>query len=143
MKNKVYKPAIDKLFYMIWIPTTILLIFITMLAYDNLAAFIIVLCSDLFCYYFLVSSLIGYVELRKNTVFIKFGFILKKEIPYEKIRSLEKEKSYISYSMLSLKNATEHVNIKYNKFDMVTVSVKDNDDFINELNKRKDILEFL
>ena len=37
---------------------------------------------------------------------------------------------------MDLKNAIEHINIKYNKFDMVTVSVVENDDFVLELNKR-------
>jgi hypothetical protein len=39
--------------------------------------------------------------------------------------------------MLSLKNALEHVNIKYNNFDIVSVSVVDNDGFIEELNTRR------
>ncbi len=38
--------------------------------------------------------------------------------------------------MLSLKNALEQVTIKYNKFDSVVVSVKDNDTFISELERR-------
>jgi hypothetical protein len=39
--------------------------------------------------------------------------------------------------MASLKNALEHVNIKYNTFDIVSVSVVDNDGFIEELNTRR------
>ncbi len=38
--------------------------------------------------------------------------------------------------MLSLKNSIEHVNIKYNTFDIMTVSVADNDGFIKELTTR-------
>jgi hypothetical protein len=38
--------------------------------------------------------------------------------------------------MVSLKNAIEHVNIKYNSFDVTTVSVVDNDGFIEELKER-------
>jgi hypothetical protein len=37
--------------------------------------------------------------------------------------------------MLSLKNSFEHVNIKYNKFDMITISVKNNDELIEKLQK--------
>ena len=38
--------------------------------------------------------------------------------------------------MMALKNAIEHVNIKYNTFDVTTVSVADNDGFIEELDRR-------
>ena len=62
--------------------------------------------------------------------------ILNKEIPYDKIKEIKKERSFITYSPLSLKNALEHVNIKYNKYDLVTVSVKNNDVFIKELTKK-------
>ena len=42
--------------------------------------------------------------------------------------------------MTSLKNALEHVNIKYNNFDVVTVSVVGNDEFISELAERAELL---
>jgi hypothetical protein len=61
---------------------------------------------------------------------------MTREIPYSKIRGFVKERKFYSESMTSLKNALEHVNIKYNSFDVVTVSVTDNDDFIGELNLR-------
>ena len=38
--------------------------------------------------------------------------------------------------MMSLKNALEHVNIKYNAFDVTTVSVVGNRDLIKEINER-------
>ena len=38
--------------------------------------------------------------------------------------------------MLALKNSIEHVDIKYNSFDVTCVSVKDNDAFIKELEER-------
>ena len=38
--------------------------------------------------------------------------------------------------MLSLKLAMEHINIKYNKFDVIAVSVVTNDDFEKELSAR-------
>ena len=34
---------------------------------------------------------------------------------------------------MSLKNALDHINIKYNKFDITTVSVVDNDDLIRKI----------
>ena len=37
---------------------------------------------------------------------------------------------------MSLKNAMEHVNIRYNAFDVTTVSVKENDELMRELESR-------
>ena len=134
--NKKYKPLVDKLFYFIWIPTVALLIVTTFIAASHPLALIIMIPTDLFTFYFLVSSLVGYVELREESLFIKFGFIIKRDIPYSKIREISKERKFHSETMLSLKNAMEHVNIKYNKFDVVCVSVEDNDEFIENLRLR-------
>ena len=136
MQSKRFKPLIDKLFLYIWIPTTVIMVALTAVCATHLLALLIVIPVDLFTYYFLVSSLCGYVELRESSVFIKFGFIIKREIPYNKIRGLAKERKFYSDSMLSLKNSFEHVNIKYNKFDMISVSVTNNDEFIAELEAR-------
>ena len=96
----------------------------------------IMIPTTLMVIYFLVAPLFGYVELREDGLFIKYGFFMKKEIPYERIRSVEKDRRWYSESMMSLKSALEHVNIKYNSFDVTTVSVEDNDGFIRELNNR-------
>jgi hypothetical protein len=82
----------------------------------------------------MISSLVGYVELRMNSVFVKFGFIIKREIPYDKIRKIAKERKIMSNTYLSLKNSLDHVSIKYNKYDEIVVSVINNDDLIKELN---------
>ena len=108
----------------------------TVLAAFEPTALFVMIPTDLFVLYFLLSPLFGYVELRKDTVFIRFGFILKREIPYKKIRGITKERKFYSDSMLSLKNAMEHINIKYNTFDVISVSVADEEDFIRELEKR-------
>ena len=136
MTIKRYKPAIDKYFWIIWIPTIIILLGGTALSLLEPLALAIMLFVDVFCFYFIISSLIGYVELREDSLYIKFGFILKKDIPYSKIREICKERKVMTDSMFSLKNALEHVNIKYNKYDIVTVSVVENDELINELNVR-------
>ena len=136
MENKRFKPLFDKLFFIIWIPTSILMIAVTVVSAFVPVALLIMIPVDLFTFYFLVSSIFGYVELREQPLFIKFGFILKREIPYSKIRGTVKERRAYSESMLSLKNALEHVNIKYNRYDVVTVSVEGNDEFIKELNMR-------
>ena len=63
--------------------------------------------------------------------------LLKKEIPYHKIRAIEKERGIYCNSIMSLKNALDHVNIKYNKFDVTTISVVGNDDLIREIEARR------
>ena len=136
MKNKKYKPLIDKLFYIILIPTSVLLIVFTLLAALAPISLIIIIPVDLFCLYFIISPLFGYAELRENSLFIKFGFFMKKEIPYSKIRGTQKVRRFYSDSMVSLKNSFEHVNIKYNTFDILSVSVRENGDFIEEIDAR-------
>ena len=86
--------------------------------------------------YFAVSPLFGYVELRENTVFIRYGFILTREIDYLNIREMKKDRKFYSETMLSLKNSMEHVTVKYNKFDVTTVSVTDNDDLMINIRAR-------
>ncbi len=135
MKYQKFKPKLDKLFWTIAIPTEILVFGITLItAISHWKTLFLMLPITLFITYFLISPLFGYVELREDTVFIKYGFFLKKEIRYDKIRGIEKERKFYSDSMMSLKNAFEHVNIKYNSFDVTTISVVENDIFIEELN---------
>ena len=136
MENKIYKPKVDRLFYIIWIPTVLLLIAGTVITCFDIIPLLLMLSVDIFTLYFLVSLLVGYVELRPDSMFVKYGFIIKREIPYTNIREIKKERKLYSESMMSLKNAIEHVNIKYNSFDVTTVSVTDNDAFIIELTSR-------
>ena len=139
MPNKRFKPLVDRLFLIIWIPTSLLIFGVTVFACFEPTALFIVIPIDAFVFYFLLSPLFGYLELRESTLFIKYGFILKKEIPYERIRGVNKERKFYSETMLSLKCAFEHVNVKYNSFDVTAVSVIGNDDFISELRERAKI----
>ena len=41
-------------------------------------------------------------------------------------------------SILSIKNALVHTNIKYNTFDETTLSLKEMDEFLRELNEKCD-----
>lgn len=136
MPNKRFKPLIDKTFYIIWIPTAVLLTAATVISLSSLLALLILIATDLFTLYFLLSSLAGYVELRDESVFIKLGFIMKLDIPYEKIRGFSRARKIYSDSTVSIKNSLEHVNIKYNKFDLVSVSVVTNDELIEEIERR-------
>ena len=136
MKVKRFKPLVDKLFFIIFIPTALLMVALTIFACFEPIALLIMLPADLLTFYFLLSPLFGYVELRESSLFIKYGLILKRDIPYDKIRGVEKVRKFYSESMMSLKNSFEHVNIKYNSFDVTAVSVVENDNFIKELNER-------
>ena len=139
MEKKKFKPKLDKMFWIILIATSVLMLMITVIPsifYFHPLVLTFMLFADLLVAYFLISPLFGYVELRDTFLFIKFGFILKKEIPYSKIRGTEKTRKLYSDSMMALKNSIEHVNVKYNTFDMVSISVKDNDAFIEELSAR-------
>ena len=136
MKNLIFKPKYDKLFWSIWIPTSILLLGVTAIGVVAPTAFWVLIPVDLSTFYFLVSPLFGYVELREETLFVRFGFFMTREIPYARIRGLVKERRWYSESMLSLKSAMEHVNVKYNAYDVITVSVTDNDAMMRAIEER-------
>ena len=134
METKRFKPKLDKLFWLQMVPTNLLCLGISIAgAITSPGTLFITLPVLLFVNYFFVSPLFGYVELRETELFIKYGFFITKTIPYAKLRSAEKDRKFYSESMMSLKNSLEHVNIKYNTFDVTTVSVEDNDAFIAEL----------
>jgi hypothetical protein len=127
------------MFLYVSIPTVLILGALTafVLIRPAASAVIITVAADLLTLYFLISPLFGYVELREQTVYIKFGFLTSREIEYARIRSVNTERKWYSESMLSLKCAYEHVNIKYNSFDVTTVSVRDNEYFAAELDRRR------
>ena len=140
MANKRYKPLVDK-FFCILASITLVLVSSPMIICGILAPTTLFITTPilLFSAYFFISPLFGYVELRESSVFIRYGFIMTKEIPYSRIRSIEKDRTPISPSLVSLKNSLDHVNIKFNTFDITTVSVKDNDTLIKEITERRRI----
>ena len=133
-----FKPKIDKLFLIIFVPTVAILVSLTVVLaiFSPISTLFIMLPAALLTFYFLISPLFGYAELREDTLFIKFGFFMKREIPYSKIRGVSLERKFYSDSMMSLKNSFEHVNVKYNTFDYVSISVVGNDDFIARLQEK-------
>ena len=138
MQPRRYKPLVDKLFWWIAVPSVAFMLFMTVvvcLMPAPFAAVLVALCTVLLAY-FLISPLFGYVELREQCVFIKCGFFLKREIPYDRIRTTEKARKWYSDSMISLKSAMEHVNIKYNRFDIFSVSVIGNDELMADIGAR-------
>ena len=139
METKRYKPRFDKTYIIIYVATNLFLIaalLIPMLIDPHVGVMILFAVTLLFVNYFIVSPMLGYVELRDESLYIRFGFILKREIPYSKIRGIDRHRKFYADSMISLKNALDHINVKYNSFDMVSLSVKDEDDFITELCRR-------
>lgn len=136
MNTLRFKPMIGKMFWAILIPTAVLLAVFTVIGAFSPIALFVVIPVDLLTLYFIISPLFGYVELREREVFIKFGLITKRSIPYSGIRGVEKVRRFYSDSMISLKNSAEHVNIKYATFDLVSVSVTDNDALIREIEER-------
>lgn len=136
MNNKIYKPLVDKLFIATLAIVAVLLTVMTVISAMFPISLVVTLPIDFSIFYIIISPLYGYVELREKSVFIKFGFFLKKEIPYSKIKDVKSDRKFYSESMIALKNAVEHVNIRYNKFDVVTVSVVNNEAFVAELKER-------
>lgn len=131
-----FKPLVDKLFWIISIPTVLLTTVALIISIVDTVALIITASVEIIVLYFLLSPLFGYVELREECIFIKYGLFLSKEIPYSSVRTVKKARRWYSYSMMSLKNAIEHVEIRFNRFDTTDVSVVNNDLIIEEINNR-------
>ena len=136
MERRRFRPKFDRLF---WIPLVFVIAVLTPMtvaAFVHPSGIVLSLATDLFCAYFFLSPAFGYVELREEALVIRFGLILRREIPYCRIRSVEAGRGFYGESILSLKNAMEHVHIRYNRFDITAVSVTDNDQLIREINQR-------
>ena len=121
-------------------PTLLLMAALTALATPHIASLLITLAVDLLVIYLHVSPLFGYVELGESCLIIKFGFFLKREIPYFKIRGPELGRGIVSDSMLSLKCALEHVKVRYNTFDVVTVSVVGNEELAERISALRNLV---
>ena len=134
-----FKPRADSLYLWIAVPTMILItaMFVLTCVFFAVGAFIISVFTFAFTAFFLFSPIFfGYVELREEELFVDFGIFIKRSIPYSKIRAIEKKRKWYSDSMLSLKCAMDHLDIKYNSFDVISLSLCDEDRFLEELNKK-------
>ena len=136
MQRTIFKPLVDKTFWIISVSTLLLMTAMTVISAFAPIALLITVPIDIVVVYLLVSPLFGYVELRENAVFVKLGLILKREIPYGSIRDLCEEKKLYADSMISLKCALRHVNIKYNRFDIMSVSVRESGALIDAIKGR-------
>ena len=135
---KRYKPRFDRLVYGIAIFTAVVVLGALIPSFCGGGAFAIAVTPGtlILCGYFLVSPCFGYAELREGTLLVKFGFFLSREIPYEKIYAIEKKHTMVADSILSLKNAMDHLNVKYNRFDLVSLSLQNEENFIEVLCER-------
>ena len=134
MDEKTFKPLVDKVYLSLFAFTLgVMLALTVLLALKAPISLISLVPIDLLVLYLVVSPFFGYVKLGEDRLYIRFGIILKREIPYDKIRSAEKVRKFYSDSMLSLKTAMEHVNIRYNSFDIVSVSVVGSDSLVSFL----------
>ena len=79
METKRFYPMLDKLFWGIALPTAGLMLAVTVVnGILEPSTLFLMIPIDLLVAYFLISPLFGYVELREDTIFIKFGFFLKR-----------------------------------------------------------------
>ena len=86
-----FKPLVDKLYWILFIPTNVVVVLLTVIPpFFAPQTLLVTLPILLFLNYFFISPLFGYVELREEDVLIKYGLIIKRIIPYSKIRSAEK-----------------------------------------------------
>ena len=128
---------LDKYYALIIIPTSVLLLGVTVgISVPYPPALFFMIPTDLLCAYFFLSPFFGYVELKEHSVFVRFGFFATCDIPYDRIRGVAKVRKFYSDSIMSLKMSMDHVNIKHGRFDVTSVSVRDNDDLLAELEKR-------
>jgi len=132
-----YRVKVDRLFFFIFIPLLLILLSVTVVlgVLDSVTLFWL-LPIDIFTLYFLISPLFGYCELREEGLFIRYGFIITRYIPYEKIRGIEEKRAFYTNSMLSLKCAFSHIDIKYNLYDVTSVGVRESDEFIRRLGEK-------
>ena len=134
-----FRPRVDKYYLWIAIPTEIFLIVMTVMTLVHFTLFglvVMLLALALSSFFILSPIFFGYAELRDDELFVDFGVFIKRSIPYSKIRAIEKKRRFYSESMLSLKCAIDHVDIKYNRFDTISLSLCNEDKFIAELNKK-------
>ena len=77
MNLKIYKPKVDKLFWILFIPTNAFCIPLTLIpAIKEPQTIFITVPILLFVNYFFASPLCGYVALCDDDLFIKYGFFI-------------------------------------------------------------------
>ena len=132
-----FKPQFDRFYKTVLILTSVFVLgVISVVSFFAPESLFVMIPSAAFVAYFILSSLVCYVELREKTCFIKFGFFTKREIEYSKITSVQMARGFYSESMLAVKNSIEHVNLWCGRFSATTVSVVDNPAFVRELEAR-------
>ena len=137
MERIRFKPLVDKIFYIILAICVAAVLPFLIIGFFEPTVLFVVVPTALLVAYFIISPLFGYVELSATGVLVKFGFFVKRELKYGEIRRTEIVKKLYSDSMVSLKNAIEHVNIWYGSFAVISVSVTDNAGLVREIEQRR------
>ena len=133
---KRFTPKLDKLYWVTLLITNVVCVSLIIATLFEPKSLFITIPVIIFVEYFFVSPLFGYVELREDHLFIKYGFFLKKSIKYSSIRDIRSERTALSDTLFSLKSSLDHLRIMYNRFDYTVVSVKDNEKLSEEVKKR-------
>lgn len=141
MQNQRFKPKFDKLYWLSLSLCAVYMIVMTAISVGSRPMMIITGSVNLVLLWVLVAPWFGYVELREDVIWIRFGFFLKREVAYASIKRMQKVRHWYSESMIALKNAMEHVDIRYNACDVVSVSVTDNDALIEAIEQRRSLLD--
>lgn len=134
-----FKVKVDKYFYIPLSITTLLFIALIVIGIvlKNVAQIILASVMLVLVDFTILSQAFAYAKLEKDYLYIKFGLILNKKIHYNKIRSLEKQHQWYSYSFISQKSSLDHVLIKYNEYDDTCISIKEIDTFIICVNDKR------
>lgn len=130
-----YRVNIDKYYYITIVVVSLILLIPLILSIVAKRVWVILVVAFLiiFVEYLLFSCFIGYAKLEEDHLVIRYGFIIKRRLPYEIIRGVEKKSSYFSESLISLKTTKNCVVVLFNTYDNTTISIKDEDDFIEKL----------
>ena len=139
MENKRYKPIKRTMYYLIRVPLLVAMAVATAISSTEPIALLIMLPTDALVVYFLLSELMAYAELQDEGVFIRFGFFAKQFIPYDSVYGCEKvEKWYAdSTNTFAIKTAVEHINLKYDKWRTLSLSIEDADGFMMALETKR------
>ena len=136
MEKMRFKPKFDRLYWLITIPTSLFILAAIVMCAIVGEGLIIMIPVSALTFYFLFIPFFTYAELTDEGLYIKYGAFIKRTIPYKSIRKIEKGRGIIGEAMLSMKNALDHVTVRYNRFDMTVLSLKSEDIFVKELWER-------
>ena len=136
MPKQRFRPKFDRLYWISFTVCAVYIVVMTAVSVGSVSMLCFMSAINAILVWVLAAPWFGYVELGEDAVLVKFGFFLKRVVPYADIRKMQKVCHWYSESILALKNAMEHVDIRYGACDVVSVSVTDNDALIAAIERR-------